>query len=292
VYYHHEIAVLGVCAATAVLLGGPVLVYLDATALGIGAFLVFGRVGCFMVGCCHGRPHRWGVRYTCAHAHASESLPVALVGVRLFPVQLAEALIAAGIVAAGLALVAAGAPGDAFAWYVGAYAAARFFLELARGDIARPHWRGFSQPQWLSLGCAGAVAVLAAAGIVAWHAWDASIVVIAASMVFLALHRHSRGADARGAVDPRHVHEFVAAVLATATGSGPIQTARTSRGIRISGGTSHVTLSGDAAPISPMLARRLGGYAMGALEAPGRPEVVAAEDGVFHVVAAPARRRH
>ena len=30
--------------------------YLDATALGLGAFLACGRVGCTLAGCCHGRP--------------------------------------------------------------------------------------------------------------------------------------------------------------------------------------------------------------------------------------------
>src|SRR5262245_54279095 len=54
IYYHHEIAVLSVTAALAALLGAPVLDHLDATALGLGAFLVFGRVGCLFSGCCHG----------------------------------------------------------------------------------------------------------------------------------------------------------------------------------------------------------------------------------------------
>lgn len=282
VYYHHEIAVLCVAAVTAALLRAPVLPYLDATALGIGSFLACGRVGCFMVGCCHGRPHRWGVKYD--HAHASGDLPSGLVGVRLFPVQLAEAAIAAGIVAVGFVLVLAGAPGDALTFYVGCYAVCRFFLELARGDVGRPHWRGFSQPQWLSLGCAGAVAALATSEAIPWRPWDAAIVVIAAAMAALALQRRLHAADAR-TVELRHVHEFVAAVRRTeAAGDGPLRVARTSRGVRVSAGPGHVTLSGEAAPISPALARRLGGYAMGVLEAPGRPEVLTTEDGIFHVI--------
>jgi len=63
VYYHHEIAVLLVTAGLVTLLGQPVLPYLDLTVLGVGTFLVFGRLGCPLVGRCHGRPHRWGVRY-------------------------------------------------------------------------------------------------------------------------------------------------------------------------------------------------------------------------------------
>src|SRR5215510_14057762 len=59
IYYHHEIAIMAAVALLVWILGQPVLPYLDVTILGIGLFLVFGRIGCLMVGCCHGRPHRW-----------------------------------------------------------------------------------------------------------------------------------------------------------------------------------------------------------------------------------------
>ena len=42
-YYHHEIAVLAAVAGVAAALGAPVLAHLDATALGLGAFLACGR---------------------------------------------------------------------------------------------------------------------------------------------------------------------------------------------------------------------------------------------------------
>src|SRR5437870_7848841 len=68
VYYHHEIAVMLVAAVAARLLHLPVLPYMDVTILGIGAFLACGRVGCLMVGCCHGRPSAWGICYRDEHA--------------------------------------------------------------------------------------------------------------------------------------------------------------------------------------------------------------------------------
>src|ERR1043166_8072387 len=49
IYYHQEI---GVMVVAALLLGAvrePPLLYLDATLLGIGAFLACGRIGCTMV---------------------------------------------------------------------------------------------------------------------------------------------------------------------------------------------------------------------------------------------------
>src|SRR5258705_1231483 len=70
IYYHHEIAVMVVAALSLWLLGQPLLPYLDLTILGIGMFLACGRVGCLMVGCCHGRPHSWGVCYRQEHAAA------------------------------------------------------------------------------------------------------------------------------------------------------------------------------------------------------------------------------
>jgi hypothetical protein len=280
VYYHHEIAVLAVAAAVAAALGERVPASLDAVALGIGAFLAFGRLGCFMVGCCHGRPHRWGVRY--GQAHTATGLAPALVGVRLFPVQLAEAALAAAIVTVGLALVASGAaPGNAFTWYVGAYAVVRFGLEEVRGDVGRPHLAGFSQPQWLSLACAGALAVLAATGAVRWHAWDGAVVAIAAGMGLVALRRRLRGHGA--ALDPEHLQELAAAIRRTSARGGTTPAVeRTSLGLNVSAGPGHVTLSGD---IATCLARPLAGYAMGALDAPGHPEVRTGAEGSVHLVA-------
>src|SRR5262249_38293875 len=132
------------------ILGQPALPYLDITILGVGAFLVFGRIGCFMVGCCHGRPYRWGVRYR--DKHASAGFPRYLVGVPLFPIQLVESAIVLGVVCVGIAIALQRAtPGEALAWYVAAYGVARFSLEFLRGDAERPYYLGFSQPQWISL---------------------------------------------------------------------------------------------------------------------------------------------
>ena len=84
VYYHHEIAVLTVAAALLWLTRQPILAYLDATLLGVGMFLACGRVGCLMVGCCHGRPHRWGVRYRGDHVVAGFRPCFAASAVRTF----------------------------------------------------------------------------------------------------------------------------------------------------------------------------------------------------------------
>src|SRR5215213_5559802 len=72
-YFHLEI---GIILATAILtwvLRQPVLSYLDVSILGLGLGLMCGRVGCLMVGCCHGRPTSCGVRYGPEHVAAGFS---------------------------------------------------------------------------------------------------------------------------------------------------------------------------------------------------------------------------
>jgi len=149
VYYHHEIAVLTVTAALVAALGGPVLPFLDLTVIGLGTFLVFGRLGCLLVGCCHGRHQQWGVRYP--KAMSTNGFRRELVGVRLLPTQLIESACVLLVVVIGCVMVVRGAPaGAVFAWYLVAYDLVRFTLEFFRGDD-RPYYRGFSQAQWLAL---------------------------------------------------------------------------------------------------------------------------------------------
>jgi hypothetical protein len=175
-------------------------------------------------------------------------------------------------------------PGAAFTWYVSAYAVARFLLELARGDAERPAWRGFSQPQWLSLACAVVVSVLAATGAVPRHPWDAAPVLIVAAMIVLTLRRRRRGPAHEAALGPAHLQEIAAAVARGARDrAGRPDVIRTSQGIRVSAGPGHVTLSSDDG-MTTALAHDLARYAAGALPAQGRRDVVAAGGGVFHVV--------
>lgn len=84
-YCDHEIVIMVVAALFLWLTHQPILFYLDITILGIGTFLFCGRIGCLMVGCCHGRPYHWGVCYR--PEHAAVGFPPYYVGVRLFPIQ-------------------------------------------------------------------------------------------------------------------------------------------------------------------------------------------------------------
>jgi prolipoprotein diacylglyceryltransferase len=158
-YYHHQLAILGASALFLALTGRPLLAYLDVLAAGIGGFLVCGRVGCYLVGCCHGRPARWGVVYGTDHAGAG--LPGAFVGVPLVPVQLIESVAVACIVAL---TVRPSAPGAGLVVALVGYGGVRFCLEWLRGD-ARPSFVGLSEAQWTSVLLASSVAAARLAGV-------------------------------------------------------------------------------------------------------------------------------
>lgn len=126
-------------------------------ALAIGH--VIGRIGCFLEGCCHGRPTSlwWGVRFT----DPASSVDPSLLGVPLHPTQLIEAgfeaCAAAALILWILPAIARGRlrRGTAFIGYTLYYAVMRFAVETLRGDD-----RGvllstaLSPSQWISLAAA------------------------------------------------------------------------------------------------------------------------------------------
>src|SRR4051812_20040407 len=256
IYYHHEIAVLAVAAAVAAFLGAPVLGHLDATALGLGAFLSLGRVGCLHAGCCHGRPARRGVVY--GPAHLVERY---LQGRVLVPVQALESAAVLSLAAAGSLLVAAGAaPGAGFAVYVCGYALLRFPLELLRGDASRRWWGGFSEAQWTSLGAASVMALLGLSGVLPGPA-VLPLVAPAVLVALAALQREGVLGRPSGALDPRHVREL-AALLGRAEAGGVNSVPKvlsTSLGLRVTygtgGGVDHWTLSGATPTAAQAMAR-------------------------------------
>jgi hypothetical protein len=143
VLFQDVLIVLGGGAAVTWALGQPVRSALDVHVLSLGCFLVFGRLGCLVSGCCHGRPCLIGIRYPREDA---------LSGVRLFPVQLAEALwLLLATLAGSFFVLGRAAPGTAVAFWLVAYSAGRFVLEFARGDLERARLGPLSEAQWTAL---------------------------------------------------------------------------------------------------------------------------------------------
>lgn len=105
----------------------------------------FGRIGCFLVGCCYGIPYDGplAVTYTCSSFAPN--------GVPLFPVQLFEALIEV-LVALLLLLHRKKQPGmTGLSYYLALYAPCRFALEFLRSDTARGGLWGLSTSQIISV---------------------------------------------------------------------------------------------------------------------------------------------
>jgi len=207
IYYHHEIAVFATSALFLRLTGRPVLPYLDVLVLGLGLFLACGRIGCLLVGCCHGRPCQWGVQYSDDHARAG--FPHYLVGVKLFPIQAVESVLAFSIVIYGITLLLhQHHPGSVLLFYVIVYGCGRFCLEFFRGDVARPYFCGFSEAQWTSLALALAALFAEQAKLLPGTAWpsiaEAAMVAI---MIATRVYRHFDRSRRFELLRPSHTRE-------------------------------------------------------------------------------------
>ena len=107
----------------------------DVFAPGIALGHVIGRVGCFLAGCCYGRPTEvpWAVRFTDPFAAANVGTPL---HVDLHPTQLYEAGAELLILGLLLGTERVGRPfaGRTFWGYMFLYGISRFIIEMFRGD--------------------------------------------------------------------------------------------------------------------------------------------------------------
>jgi hypothetical protein len=307
IYYHQEISILLVSALLARLLHRPVLPYMDVTILGVGTFLAFGRIGCLMVGCCHGRPCSWGIRYR--SEHADEGFARYLVGVRLVPIQAVESLFVFMVVIAGTIDVLRGHPaGTAFTLYTIGYGFIRFCLEFFRGDSDRPYTLGFSQGQWLSLWLMCSVAWAELTGRMPFHAWHLAVTLaLPAIMLLAAIWRRLDKAETFRIHHPQHVSEVAGAIdslsdfcclLESERIPDTIPVAQTSTGFQISAGNTHgdkhapahFTISRrgrhisekPAASMADLILQLKPGFTL-------RDVIPGIEKGVFHLLLTPAR---
>ncbi|GIV35694.1 MAG: prolipoprotein diacylglyceryl transferase [Cyclobacteriaceae bacterium] len=111
---------------------------------------MFGRIGCFMAGCCYGLPSSGFFTVTFTHA-ACQARPL---HTPLFPSQLAEAAYIGMVFLLLLAVYNKRSFfGQVFLVYLALYAAGRFVLEYFRGDEERGFlWHNYlSNAQFVSL---------------------------------------------------------------------------------------------------------------------------------------------
>lgn len=193
VYYHHEIAILLACWLILSLINAPVLTYLDITIIGIGVFLGFGRLGCFSVGCCHGRPCNNGVVYGKDHVNAGFTWYFR--NVKLVPVQLIESCyVFLNVIIGSILLLSDAAPGTVLVSYTVIYGFFRYILEFFRGDATRPLWLGLSEAQWTTVGLVAISFGLSKVGLLPEYIWHLVIlfILITVSLYVVIYHRKQK----------------------------------------------------------------------------------------------------
>ncbi len=120
--------------------------FLDLLAVFTPLFHTFGRIGCFLGGCCYGIACQFGFT-----VHGNTLIPD-VNGVPRFPVQLLEAGLNLIIFFVLLQLYRKKKrTGRLILIYMAIYAPVRFGLEFLRGDAARGFFLCFSTSQWISL---------------------------------------------------------------------------------------------------------------------------------------------
>lgn len=123
----------------------PISIYIQSCIGCLPIAHAFGRVGCFLVGCCYGVPYNgpFSVTYT-ESFFAPNQIP-------LFPVQMAEAILEMSI-GIGLIVFSSKLKGTMGLWiYLILYSCIRFLLEFVRYDEARGSLAGISTSQILSI---------------------------------------------------------------------------------------------------------------------------------------------
>ena len=106
----------------------------DCVAPGLAVAQGIGRIGCFLAGCCWGRPtdSLLGVTFTSVVAHRLTGVPL---NVSIHPTQLYEAGLVLGVIPFLLWLRKSKTfQGEVILAYVMYYASARFFVEFLRDD--------------------------------------------------------------------------------------------------------------------------------------------------------------
>lgn len=131
----------------------PLGPYADAVCIAIPLFHFFGRLGCFLSGCCYGIQWEYGWTYRYSLAESANGVP-------RFPVQLVEAVLNLGLFFVMYACLQKGKlKNRLLALYFSVYPVYRFILEYFRGDEYRGFLWGFSTSQIISIGLLVSVTV-------------------------------------------------------------------------------------------------------------------------------------
>jgi phosphatidylglycerol:prolipoprotein diacylglycerol transferase len=133
-------------------------VYADSAAPAIPLLHFFGRIGCFLGGCCYGIEGAFGFTFHRSFVETAN-------GVTRFPVQLLEAAFNLGLFLLLVRLGRSGRfKGRLVFLYLLLYSTGRFFIEFLRGDAYRGFWGPLSTSQIISIALFVFAAVKSSAG--------------------------------------------------------------------------------------------------------------------------------
>ena len=126
----------------------PISAMLDLGFAGVPLFHAFGRIGCFMAGCCYGVEYHGALSVTFPESNLGNAPP----GEELLPVQLIEAALNLILWAVLLILYRR----SSRRWlttglYLTCYGVMRFVLEFFRGDLIRGSVFSLSTSQFISI---------------------------------------------------------------------------------------------------------------------------------------------
>lgn len=122
-------------------------------------FFVLGvaRVGCFLQGCCYGRPSQWlGVSFPMGSSVYFEQvqrgwIPAGATTLPVVPTQLIEALVLLALAAWAFKETSLETRGSIFPRGIALYSICRFLLEIVRDDPERNSWGALSTSQLIAL---------------------------------------------------------------------------------------------------------------------------------------------
>lgn len=155
---------IGAVAATAFLLRKRRIsfwTFADAAAPSVALGQAFGRVGCFLAGCCWGRECTlpWAVTFTSPVAHENVGVPL---GIPLHPTQIYEVLGTLLLCVLLVRFERRAFSGETFARYVVGYSLLRGTIEFFRGDPRGEVLGVMSTSQFIALcGLAAGLAIMA-----------------------------------------------------------------------------------------------------------------------------------
>jgi hypothetical protein len=298
VYYHHEITILILCALVLYFLKVPILRYLDIAILGIGVFLAFGRIGCFSVGCCHGRPQKNGVTY--GQQHVDAGFTWYYKNVPLLPVQLIESAYVFLTVITGIILLFNHVPpGTVLIVYTVIYGLMRYILEFLRGDPERPLWLGVSEAQWTSLALTAITYGLSIAGWLPFYTWHPAILILEIVLSLFTIYYYKRNTQQQ-LLSPSHIRQIAEGLnwlkevnkKPEENGKNAVNLYNTNAGLCLSCGNSaegenirHFTISMDnKRTLDKPLAERIAELIASFNHYHGQVDLIEKRSNIYHIV--------